>query len=102
MNTGCSWRHGTHHEAKTLTSDTSPLRSVDDSPSDRPLTAGRLNSGTDLPISGDGTKLVSAPSRAANATARPTNAISGNTSNTRSPRPACSELGGEGVAVAVP
>src|SRR3546814_9501017 len=39
---------------KTLTSETSPPRSALDRPSSRPWTGGRLNLGTDLPISADG------------------------------------------------
>src|SRR5712691_9671615 len=59
MNTGCSSRHATHQEAKTLTSDTSPWRSPVASPRVRPLTGGRLKSGTGLPISVDGRGLRS-------------------------------------------
>src|SRR5712691_4688433 len=54
MNTGCSSRHAVHHEAKTLTSDTSPLRSALARPSVRPLTGGSLKSGTALAISAEG------------------------------------------------
>src|SRR5260370_19705839 len=59
MNTGCSARHATHHEAKTLTRETSPTRSALDRPSARPFTAGNVNCGTGLPISADGISLGS-------------------------------------------
>src|SRR3546814_17454808 len=54
MNSGCSARQAVHHEAKTLTSGTSPARSAVDRPADRPSTAGRSNAGTGLPTSADG------------------------------------------------
>src|SRR3546814_19960288 len=54
MNSGCSSRHATHQDAKTLTSETSPSRSALASPSVRPWTGGRANSGTGLPMSADG------------------------------------------------
>src|SRR3546814_9357445 len=54
MNSGCSSRHATHQDAKTLISETSPSRSALASPSVRPWTGGRANSGTGLPMSADG------------------------------------------------
>jgi hypothetical protein len=76
----------THHEAKTLTSDTSPLRSVFDSPSSRPLTGGRLKTGTGLPISADGILLGSRSRRTANASTSPKNKTSGNSRSSRERR----------------
>src|SRR3546814_19108234 len=55
MNSGCSSRQAVHHEAKTLTSGTSPARSAVDRPADRPSTAATSNAGTGLPTRADGT-----------------------------------------------
>src|SRR5665811_456937 len=72
MISGCSSRHSTHQDAKTLTSDTSPRRSAVDRPSERPFTGGRLNCGTDFPINVDGNSLGSRVRPHANAIAIPT------------------------------
>src|SRR5665647_770142 len=72
MINGCSSRHSTHQDAKTLTSDTSPRRSAVDRPSERPFTGGRLNCGTDFPINVDGNNLGSRVSPHANMTATAT------------------------------
>src|SRR5229473_430572 len=77
MNTGCSSRHAVHHEAKTLTSDTSPLRSALARPSARPLTGGSLNSGTGLPISAEGSVPGSRVIPQASTSASPTKAVRG-------------------------
>src|SRR5216684_5558372 len=77
MNTGCSSRHAVHHEAKTLTSDTSPLRSALARPSVRPLTGGSLNSGTTLPISAEGIVPGSRVVPQASKIARPKNTARG-------------------------
>src|SRR3546814_219124 len=54
MKSGCSSRQAVHQEAKTLTRETSPLRSVLARPSVRPWTGGNENSGTGLPIRTEG------------------------------------------------
>src|SRR6266851_2276328 len=77
MNTACSSRHAVHHEAKALTSDTSPLRSAVARPSVRPLTGGRLNSGTTLPISAEGIVPGSRVIPQASKIARPRNTARG-------------------------
>src|SRR6266568_2882626 len=83
MNTGCSSLHATHHEAKTLTSETSPRRSSLDKPRVPPLTGGRLNCGTALPIRADGIVPGSRDIPHASATTRPKKTMRGTRVATR-------------------
>ncbi len=56
MSIGCSARQGTHQDAKTLTTVTWPVRSAEEKPGCGTVpSAGKLNSGTVLPISAEGT-----------------------------------------------
>src|SRR6516225_6365203 len=66
-----------HQDAKTLTNETSPFRSLDDRPRLRPLTGGRAKSGTGLPISGEGTSFGSRPRPSANASINTKNSATG-------------------------
>src|SRR5260370_10710779 len=77
MNTGCPSRHAVHHEEKTLTSDTSPLRSALARPSVRHLTGGSANSGTGFLISAEGIALGSRFIPQARITAMPKKAVRG-------------------------
>src|SRR5439155_23281800 len=83
MNTGCSARQATHQEAKTLTSETSPRRFLLDSPNVLPLTGGRSNSGTFLPIRVDGSRLGSRLRPRANTPARTTKPVAGKARRSR-------------------
>src|SRR5438046_4710996 len=97
MNTGCSARQATHHEAKTLTSDTSPRRFLLDSPNVLPLTGGRSNSGTLLPMRVDGNRLGSRLSPTANTPATTTKPVAG---KARRSRRRAAETSGEVVGSA--
>src|SRR5260221_10550745 len=59
ISSGCSSLQATHHDANTLTNDTSPLRSAVDRPSVRPLTGAKVNSGTGFPTNAEGTRFGS-------------------------------------------
>src|SRR6266852_270788 len=72
-----------HQEAKTLTSDTSPLRSSVDRPSARPCTGGRWNAGTGRPRSGEGRVFASFPSPRPNAAAKARKPARGNRNSHR-------------------
>src|SRR3546814_897929 len=83
MKSGCSSRQAVHQEAKTLTSPTSPWRSVLDNPSVRPWTGGRAKSGTGLPISAEGSSRGSRVSPQASAMASATKAATGTRNSSR-------------------
>src|SRR3990172_11269045 len=85
---GCSSRHGAHHEAKTLTSTTWPWpKSLSDNPSVRGGRGGSSNSGTGWSISAEGSSSGERPSPKVSATASPTKASRGSRCQTRK-RPA--------------
>src|SRR3546814_7981192 len=102
MKSGCSSRQAVHQEAKTLTSATSPWRSVLDNPSVRPWTGGRAKSGTGLPIKAEGSARGSRVSPQASAMASTTKAATGTRNSSRGAFVCGSALGaGETESVTV-
>src|SRR3546814_444911 len=77
MKWGCSARKAVNQGAKTLTRETSHFKSVLASPSVRPWTGGRANSGTGLPISTEGSSRGSRVRPQARATAKTRNRTTG-------------------------
>src|SRR5205807_240253 len=80
-------------DANTFTNDTSPCRSAVDRPRSRPLTGARLNSGTGLPINGEGTLLGSRLRLTPKASMSPAKATAG-TRNSKRNRSGLAASGG--------